>query len=78
MVNGIFQPKFEIVRFWNDNNLKFMDLNEDQDNYLDEDSIDMIWYPWLNFLNIPRKVITFNEANMKQLLLQSRTYQAYR
>ena len=56
LVNGIFQTKFEIVRFWNDNNLKFMDLNQEQPNYLDEDSIDMIWYPWLNFLNIPRKV----------------------
>ena len=56
LVNGIFQIKFEIHRSWNDHNLQFMDLNQDQDNYLDEDSKDLIWYPWINFLNIPRKV----------------------
>ena len=46
----------ELVRLWNDFNLVFMDLNKDQEDFLDSDSVDMIWYPWLEYINIPRKV----------------------
>ena len=48
--------KVEDVRLWNDFNLVFMDLNQDQEDFLDSDSVDMIWYPWIEYINIPRKV----------------------
>ena len=56
LVNGIFQTKVEIFRLWNDQRVFFLDLNEDQENYFDSDSSDMIWFPWIEFLNIARKV----------------------
>ena len=33
-----------------------MDLNQDQEDFLDSESVEMIWYPWLEYVNIPRKV----------------------
>ena len=55
MVNGIFQARVEENRLWNDFNLVFMDLNQHHD-FLDSDSVDMIWYPWIEYINVPRKV----------------------
>ena len=46
----------EDIRLWNDFNLVFMDLNQDQQDFLDSDSVEMIWYPWIEYINIPRKV----------------------
>ena len=60
LVNGIFQIKIEVVRIWNDFNLVFMDLTQDQEDFLDSDSVEMIWYPWLEYVNIPRKVESSN------------------
>ena len=74
MVHGLFQVKVEIVRLWNDFNLVFMDLNKDQEDFLDSDSVDMIWYPWLEYINIPRKVESENstiQTNKAESLLDA-------
>ena len=39
-----------------------MDLKEDQENFLDSDSVEMIWFPWLEYINIPRKVLRILKA----------------
>ena len=54
-VNNIFQTKFLLVRYWNDYNLDFMDLNKE--DYLDEESQQLIWHPSVTFHNTLRKVL---------------------
>ena len=42
-----------------------MDLKQDKEDFLDQDSIDMIWYPWIEFINIPRDVESLKAPNSK-------------
>ena len=54
LVNGVFQTKILRIFEWNDGNLAFMDLNDE--DYLDKKSSAMIWKPWIIFSNILRPV----------------------
>ena len=47
-----------------------MDLNQDQEDFLDSDSVEMIWYPWLEYINVPRKV----ESSKAKVYLVGSTY----
>ena len=53
LVNGVFQTKILRIFEWNDGNLAFMDLNDE--DYLDKKSSAMIWKPWIIFSNILRQ-----------------------
>ena len=73
-VNNIFQTKFIIVRYWNDHNLDFMNLNGE--DYLDEKSQGLIWLPLVTFHNTLRKVKGKKMGTHKNdLILQQRELQ---